>query len=115
MAMISWFAQLDSAQSGSAVVAIMRDYLALWSPEELALLPLAVRPGRMRDAADVTDLHARLVEEYRKTRASGDPLAALQRLTGFCARASVRLAQLGDSETDGADEAPPAGRVRTRD
>ncbi len=110
--MISWFAQLDNAQSGTAVVAIVRDYLALWSPEEIALLPIAVRPGRVRDASDITELHARLVEEYRKTRASGDPLAALQRLTGFFARASVRIAQVGETT---ADEAPAEGRVRTGD
>jgi hypothetical protein len=116
MAMISWFAQLDNAQSGPAVVAIVRDYLALWSPEEIALLPPAVRPGRVRDASDVAELHARLVEEYRNTRASGDPLAALQRLTGFFARASVRIAQVGETAADsGAGEAPVAGRVRTGD
>jgi len=113
--MISWFAQLEGAQSASAVVAIVRDYLALWSPEEIALLPVAVRPGRMRDAADVADLNGLLVEEYRKTRASGDALAALQRLTGFFARASVRIGQL-DAVPDAEVQAPaPAGRVGSRE
>jgi hypothetical protein len=114
--MISWFAQLDNAKTASAVVAIVRDYLALWSPEEIALLPVAVRPGRLRDSADVADLHAHLVEEYRKTRASGDALAALQRLTGFFARASVRIAQVGEAETGAEGEQPPsADRVRSRE
>ena len=115
MAMISWFGQLESAQTPSAIAAIVRDYLALWSPEEIALLPAMVRPGRVRDAADVTDLNARLVEAYRNTRASGDALAALQRLTGFFARAAVRIAQLGDDGREESAEAPVTRRVRTRD
>jgi len=116
MAMISWFAQLDNAQTATAVVAIARDYLALWSPGEIALLPDDVRPGRLRDAADVADLHARLVGEYRKTRASGDALAALQRLTGFFARASVRIAQVGEAGPGDDVERPPAtDRARSRE
>lgn len=114
--MISWFAQIDSAQSPAAVTAVVRDYLALWSPEEIALLPLEVRPGRMRDAADITELHGQLVEQYRRTRASGDALAALQRLTGFVARAALRIAQLDKAEDGGEErQLPPAGRVRARD
>src|SRR5262249_26853087 len=115
MAMISWFAQLENAQSATAVVAIVRDYLVLWSPQEIALLPPDVRPGRMRDAVDVTELHARLVEEYRKTRATGDALAALQRLTGFFARASVRIAQVGEGSDAGTEQPPSADRVRSRE
>jgi hypothetical protein len=116
MAMISWFGQLESAQSPSAIAAIVRDYLALWSPEEIALLPVAVRPGRVRDGADVSELNGRLVEAYRNTRATGDALAALQRLSGFFARAAVRIGQLGDDGTpEESREAPAERRVRTGD
>jgi hypothetical protein len=115
MVMISWFGQLESATGVGAVVAIARDYLAMWSPEEIGLLPPAVRPGRLRDAKDVTDLHGRLVEEYRNTRASGDALATLQRLTGFFARASVRIAQLGGAQDEAEQEAPPTERQRASD
>lgn len=103
-AMTSWIGQLESASSTSAVVAIVRDYIALWSPEEIAALPPSVRPGRVRDESDVTDLHERLVEAYRTTRASGDALAALQRLTGFMARASIRVAELGGPRREDAGE-----------
>lgn len=93
--MTSWIGQIESAPSTADVVAIVRDYIALWSPEEIAALPPPVRPGRVRDEADIADLHDRLVEAYRTTRASGDALASLQRLTGFMARASIRIAELG--------------------
>jgi hypothetical protein len=95
--MLTWFRQIDDARSVTEVVAIARDYVATWGPDEIVRLPRSVRPGRIRDAFDVTDLHARLADEYRITRASGDELTALQRLTGFMVHASVRISQLGGS------------------
>jgi hypothetical protein len=96
--MSSWYGQIQAAPTIADVVAIVRDYIALWSPEEMAMLPAAARPGRVRDASDVTDLHERLVEEYRTTRASGEALATLQRFTGFLVRASLRMAELARDE-----------------
>jgi len=93
--MTSWIGQIENARTAADVVAIVRDDIALWSPEEIASLPASVRPGRVRDEADIADLHDRLVEAYRNTRATGDALATLQRLTGFMARASIRIAELG--------------------
>lgn len=105
--MTSWFGQIENAASPDAVVATVRDYIAMWSPEEIALLPSAVRPGRVRDESDIEDLHERLVEAYRTTRASGDSLATLQRITGFMARASIRIAELrGSTRADALDDAP---------
>ncbi|HET9470199.1 MAG TPA: hypothetical protein VFO24_03780 [Usitatibacter sp.] len=105
--MTSWIGQIDSATATADVVAIVRDYIAMWSPEEIAALPVPVRPGRVRDEADVADLHERLVEAYRTTRATGDALATLQRLTGFMARASVRIAELGGAtRREPEDDAP---------
>jgi hypothetical protein len=96
--MSSWYGQIQAAPTIADVVAIVRDYIALWSPEEMAMLPVAARPGRVRDAADVIELHEKLVEEYRITRASGEALALLQRFTGFLVRASLRMAELSREE-----------------
>jgi hypothetical protein len=105
--MTSWIGQIESANSIADVVAIVRDYIALWSPGEIGTLPAAARPGRVRDESDITDLHERLVEAYRATRATGDSLATLQRLTGFMARASIRIAELGGPAREKLeDEAP---------
>jgi hypothetical protein len=105
--MTTWIGQIENARSIADVVSIVRDYIALWSPEEIAALPPSVRPGRVRDESDVTDLHGRLVEAYRTTRASGDALVTLQRLTGFMARASIRVAELGGPlREDAGEEAP---------
>ena len=111
--MSSWYGQIQAAASIGEVVAIVRDYIALWSPEEIALLPVDVRPGHVRDASDVTELHERLVEEYRGTRADGEALALLQRLTGFLVRASLRMAELARTGEGGGEVAPPLKEVRS--
>lgn len=92
--MPSWFRLLDNAQRPSEVVAIVRDYFARWSPEEIALLPVACRPPHIRDVSDVEELHRCAVEAYRSSRATGEALTLLQKLTGFVACATVRIAQV---------------------
>jgi hypothetical protein len=101
--MLSWFRLIDSAKSVNEVIAVTRDYLATWQPEELSLLPKECRPSRMKTEADLDDLHVCLVEEYRHNRLHGEALAALQKMTSFVVRASIRVAQLqGESaEEDG--------------
>lgn len=111
--MLNWFRQIDSAQSLAEVLSIARDYIATWTPEELARLPVECRPGRVRDEADLEELHSTLVEEYRRSRLASEELAALQRLTSFMVRASVRIAQLQD-DSEGNDDLPPPSREQSR-
>jgi hypothetical protein len=111
--MISWYRQVDNAKSSLEVVAISRDYFATWSPEELARLPEGCRPGRIRDEEDVEALHGKLVDEYRNTRASGDELSALQQITSFLVRASIRIAELRDGAPKAGSSAPPKGPMKS--
>ena len=103
--LLSWSQQIDAAKSPAEVVAVTRDYLATWTPDELGLLPAQCRPGRVKDAQDIEQLHVDLVEEYGRNRLSGDALSSLQRITSFIVRASVRIAQLRTE-----DETPPDHR-----
>lgn len=95
--MISWYRQLEGAKSSLEVVAVARDFAASWSPQDLARLPDACRPGKMRDEIDIENLHALLVDEYRDTRASGEELESLQEVTSFFVRASMRIVELNAS------------------
>lgn len=92
----SWFRQVESSQSEGEVVSIARDYFAMWSPGEIGILPPAIRPPHIRDATDLEELNRRAVEAFRETRATGEELELLQRLTGFVGRSCVRIAQLRD-------------------
>lgn len=93
--MTTWHGRIDDAKSVADVVSIARDFVATWTPEELGRLPVECRPGKIRDESDIADFHARLAEEYRVTRASGEALTTLQALTSFMVSASVRIADLG--------------------
>lgn len=104
--MASWYQQLDNAGDASEVVAIARDYLATWTPEEIARLPDACRPGRIRAAADLIYLHECAVDAFRNMRESGEALKALQLLTGFLVRANLKLVQLAGRD-DASEPGPP--------
>lgn len=99
--MVTWYRLLDNATNSLEVVAIARDYLATWTPDEIARLPAAVRPGKLRDERDIEDLHSTLVAEYRDTVATGPALEALQRLTTFMVRATIRIAELTEPKVTG--------------
>jgi hypothetical protein len=111
--MTSWFAQLDRAKSIPETLSVVRNFMADWTPQDLALLPETCRPGKLRDEQDVETLHACLVETYRSSRATGHELDALQRLTSFMVRASIRLSELGgsngSSESSGGSSGPSDG------
>ncbi len=99
----SWFRQLENAQSESEVIAVARDYFAMWSPEEIGLLPPAIRPPHLRDATDLEELNRRAVVAFRETRATGEELELLQRLSGFVGRSCVRIAQMHEGSSDEAN------------
>ena len=107
--MTSWYSQLDRARSTADVLAVTRDFLATWSPDDWALLPAHCRPGKLRDMEDVEALHATLVEAYRESRATGRELEALQRLTSFVVRASIRLAEVTGAGSSGGTDGVPGG------
>jgi hypothetical protein len=94
--MVTWYRLLENAKNSLEVVAVARDYLATWTPDELARLPAAVRPGKLRGERDVEELHSALVEEYRGTIATGPTLEALQRLTSFIVRATIRISEVSE-------------------
>jgi hypothetical protein len=103
--MIAWYHLLEDANSTLEVVAVARDYLASWSPQDIALLPPACRPGKIRDESDIEVLHDALIDEYRTSQASGEELARLQELTSFMVRATLRVAELSDGAAPGGGDA----------
>lgn len=111
----SWFRLLDDARTTTEVVAVVRDYLARWTPEEIGLLPGECRPPHVRDATDIEELHRCAVAAYLESRATDEALALLQKLTDFMARATVRLAQLEERAGNDADLSPAKKKANGRD
>lgn len=91
--MQSWLRELDRASTEAEVVATTRDYLALWSPTELALFPEDCRQIRIDTQADIARWRDRLADGYARAR-GGDVPARLQDLVTLVARANERLGEI---------------------
>lgn len=104
----SWQDRLASAFHEAQVVDVARDFLAQFSPEEIASLPEACRPGKLVDGDDVTE-YALLLVQHRCQEGEG-PTYAIYRLTNFFSNATLRLSQvlhaksqtIGDAERESA-------------
>jgi hypothetical protein len=89
----TWQHRLDAAHGVEEIVAAARDYLAVFSPFELASLPERCRPpAKIVDADDISSYAYELV---RFECAERDQTAELaHKLARFFSHASMRLAQL---------------------
>lgn len=83
--------RLDAADTLTAVIWVVKDFVASWTPIELAALPIDCRPGRMGDADDVTFLAYRLVREQLQAQGEQRELHAMAH---FFSLASTRLTVL---------------------
>ena len=94
--MQSWLRELDRANTESEVVATTRDYVALWSPTELAQFPEDCRQIRIDTQADIARWRDKLADGYARTRV-GEVSTRLQDLVTLVARANERLGEIRTS------------------
>lgn len=92
LSQLGWHGRLGEAGTAEDVVAIARDYLALWSPEELALVPPELRPGKLVDADDVSAYALALVQAQMGRGSPGE--AVVHKIGNFFGSASLRLSQI---------------------
>jgi hypothetical protein len=94
MPVISWQGQLDAAASAPEVVSVARDYLATFSPYELAGLPEICRPpAKLYDGEDITTYAFDLVRhDFEKEPPTVADL--VHRLANFFSHASIRLSEI---------------------
>ena len=86
---IGWQGRLDECTDAHDVVQTVKDYLARFGPEEIALLPPECRPGRIVDADDVAEYALQLTRSQCET--AGD---LVEKLSAFMTSASLRATQL---------------------
>jgi hypothetical protein len=86
--------RLISARTEAEIVAIVRDYLVDWHPRELAELPPACRPGKIRDGEDLNDLAFALTQCRIANRTEQFDRRRLGELEAFMAKACSRLAEI---------------------
>ena len=90
---VSWSQRLQATRSEVDVLAVARDFLATFSPYDLARLPEECRPGRLVDANDINDVAFVLVRCNDQDDGQGTA-RCIHRLTQFFTHASVRLSEL---------------------
>lgn len=89
---LSWQDRLDSASSQGEVVAVVREFVAQFSPSEIAQLPDACRPSKIVDGQDVTEYAFNLVRHRCDDGVSGEH--TLARLTAFFSSAASKLSEI---------------------
>ena len=87
---VSWADRLDAARNEFEVLEVARDFLATFSPYDLARLPEAYRPGRLVDANDINEYAFMLLKQPPEDGAA----RGIYRLRRFFTQASVRLSAL---------------------
>ena len=90
----AWIYALEDASSERAVIAVVKDFLATWSPAMLSRLPESCRPGKIACAEDVSDLAFKLSKTGLQLDADLPDRRLLGRMANFFAHASARLAKL---------------------
>ena len=98
----SWQDTVQAAETEADVLDVARDFLAQFSPSEIAQLPEACRPRRLFDAADIAEYAFALVR-HRCDYSTGAG-STLQRLSAFFMDANERLSQILLSQRSGNDE-----------
>jgi hypothetical protein len=91
-----WQRAIRSASSESVAIDALRDYMAQWTPGELARLPEDCRPGPLLDAESVAQWAVHLTRSELKFAGGRDAADLLHGLASVFVEASSRLAQLGN-------------------
>jgi hypothetical protein len=84
-----WFDQLAATSTPEDVARVARDFVATWTPQELAQLPRSCRPGSLKFPEEVVDYAFTLVRTHVDGQSEN---AAISRMATFFAEASWRVA-----------------------
>jgi hypothetical protein len=89
-----WHRQLETIGSVDEVLVAMRDYLATLTPEELARLPEARRPGRIKGDDDIEYWTFKLSRQPGAEAEPGIDVDLMQTIFHHFLHASVRISQI---------------------
>ena len=88
----TWQERLSSARTEAEVVDVARDYVAQFTPEEIAALPGPCQPRKMVDAEDISEYAVTLVRHHCDDgQGSTTPI---HRLAAFFSNASARVSEI---------------------
>ncbi len=94
MSAFGWQRRLDDSSTPQEVVEVANDFLALWTSEELAQLPLDCLPDPLAGAGQLNSYALKLA--HRDTITTG-AVSPLHRMATFFTKAALRLFQIEDT------------------
>ena len=86
--------RLRAATSESDVVELVREYMGDWLPEEIGRLPVDCRPGKLRDAEDLSTLAYNLTQASVLLDLEARDLAFVDEMDAFVSHACCRVAEI---------------------
>ena len=89
-----WRGLINSARTEEQLVGITLDYLACWTPEEIARLPVHCRPGRVRDGEDLGRWAFELTSCHLAEALAPEDEALLLKMMLFVGEAAAHYARL---------------------
>lgn len=107
-----WQRRLDETSTQEEVVAVVNDFLALWTPDEIAALPEDCRPGPIENAQNVNAYALRLAHCQLSANLRAAP--ELRRMASFLTKAALRVYQLLEQTGEFSPQATVAERATGR-
>lgn len=89
------------------MIALVREYLSEWMPEELSHFPIDCRPGRLRDAEDLNEFAYQLARACVSFDVQPEDLLAVEEMDTFIGQALRRTAEIRLSDHAAALESTP--------
>jgi hypothetical protein len=89
-----WRNLIRDSVNEDEVVSLVLDHMALWSPEEIARLPEDCRPGRIRDAHDISHWAYLLASNHCAGTVPAEDEGLLDRMLEFVTQAAIRVTEL---------------------
>jgi len=86
--------RLRAATSENDVVVLVREYVSDWLPEEIGRLPADCRPGKLRDAEDLSTLAYNLTNASVSFELDPRDLAFVEEMDTFLTHACRRVAEI---------------------
>ena len=86
--------RLQATNSEHDLVALVRDYLSEWLPEELAQFPIECRPGKLFDAEDLSDFALNLTRACVSFDVAPENLRVIEEMDAFVGQACRRMAEI---------------------
>jgi hypothetical protein len=92
--MKSWNARIEEATNPMDLLGVAREYLDSWEPEDLANIPEAARPQRIKGVDDLTYWHQNLVDSFCTSSLSAIENEKIRDMLRFFAFAVQRAVEL---------------------